>query len=402
MLTMPVPVRPADAFDRALALLDEARDLLAERVLSPEPPSWCRARGWHAFLDSLDDGELGRCEGLGLHAAIDALVRAPPSLRSLAERVKEVVALPRPDLDAVPTVLHRATSRKRGQVAALAVLCRERVRHARRVVDFGAGHGHLTRTLAESLGIDALGVDRDPERVATARTLTEGSRARFEVYDVAAGSPPMTSQDFLVGLHACGGLGDALVRAAAETGAPALLVSCCLQKRPEAARLPLSERGRAAGFVLSRELLGLTNLASRYDGVEQGVEGILRDRETRWALYLLLRGRGLAVRVGEEVHGINRKRVRRGLAALAPEVLARRGLPPPSDDELAEVAARARHEHGRIRRLSLPRNMLGRVPEIAVALDRVCAFEDRGRRAHLFEGFDPGLSPRNLTLLAEA
>ncbi len=389
-------------FDEVLEVLDEARDVVGERVLEPEPPPWVRARGWEGFLLSLSDDEVHRCEGVGLAHTVDDLAGAPEPLRSLARRVREVITLPSADRarpGAAP--IRRVRERKRGQVAALAALLGPYARAAGRVVDVGAGHGHLTRALAESLGVSALGVERDPDRVRTAQELAADlPHVRFEQSELR---PEAIGGDaLLVGLHACGSLGDDLVLALLDRPSPGLLVSCCLQKIRGDAREPISRRGRDAHMVLAREVLGLTNLASRYDGVETDMDTIMRMRETRHALKLLLRGRGLDLPPGREAYGLNRRRIRHGLAALAPEVLAARGLPPATEDELARVAARARAEHARIRRLSLPRSMLGRALEVAVVLDRACALEERGRRVRIFEAFDASWSPRNVALLVDA
>lgn len=391
----------AARFDRVLTVLSDVGDVVAGRVVADEVPEWCRRRGWDAFLLSLDDDALRRCEGLGLAHAIEDHPEAPESLRALCGRVLDATRVPTVEetLEAAPT--RRVKHRKRGQVASLVSLLSPHARSARRVVDVGAGHGHLARTFVDALGVSAVGLERDPDRVRTARELAEDHDGlEFVEADLDRRAIDLGAGDLAVGLHACGALGDALVDALAEAPARGLLVSCCLQKIDGDDRQPLSRRGRQAGMTLAREVLGLTNLANRYDGVEHPIDDIMFMRLTRHALRLLLLDRGVSLRVGEEAYGINRRRMRHGLRTLAPEVLSRRGLSPAGDHELERIERRARAEHARIRRLSLPRSMLGRLLELAVVLDRACALEERGRPTEVFEAFDASSSPRNLALLS--
>ncbi|HJL31850.1 MAG TPA: methyltransferase, partial [Polyangiaceae bacterium LLY-WYZ-15_(1-7)] len=259
----------------------------------------------------------------------------------------------------------------------------------------------LTRALRERLALPALGLERDPARVRVARELAGPAGPRFEATD-ASRAIPAGPGDLLVGLHACGGLGDALVTRAAATGAHALLVSCCHQKIDGPARAPLSRLARDRGFELPREALGLANLAYGLEIVSGGAEAIQRGRETRHALALLLHERGVDLGPGDEARGIGRDRFRKGLAHVAPRALARRGLAQPGPTELETTLARAREEHGRMRRLGLPRGLLGRLLELALVLDRAVALEEAGHAVRVEPAFPAQVSPRNLALLARA
>src|SRR5262249_51033039 len=152
------------------------------------------------------------------------------------------------------------------------------------------------------LDVPGVGVDHSGARIRRAEALAadaRDSRVRFEMRDVLADPPDIGCGDLLVGLHACGELGDALVTLAAERRARPAGVSCCLQKTRSAVRQPVSRAGVSAGLVLSRAALGLSNLAARAEGVEVSLEATLRARETRCAVLLLLRARGLAVAWGD-------------------------------------------------------------------------------------------------------
>jgi hypothetical protein len=54
-----------------------------------------------------------------------------------------------------------------------------------------------------------------------------------------------------------------------------------------------------------------------------------------------------------------------------------------------------------VRRLSLPRNMLARLLEFGIAVDRATFLLERGFAVRLVEAFPDDASPRNLLLVAE-
>lgn len=381
------------------ALLREHRDVIEGRVLEPEPPPWCTARGWSAFLLGLDPDLLARCEAEGA-TLLAGQPGAPDDLRALASTVRESTAIPEPPAAPAPE-LRRASARKGRQVAALVRLARERLSGCARVVDVGAGRGHLTRALAEGLGVAAVGIERDPERVAAASALSQGEGAAFEARELG-GELRFAPGDLAVGLHACGALGDRLVEAAARDGVDVLLVNCCLQHVGDGGRAPLSVQGEGLGLHFGRRVLGLTNLVSGRRLVDGDPGRVMREREARHALRLLLRGRGLELEPGAEMQGLNRRHARQGLQRLAARACERRGLAPPTGDELERCAARAGGEFGAIRRLSLPRALLGRALELAVVLDRARRLEEAGHSVSVEAVFRRDDSPRNLGIVARA
>ena len=372
-----------------VALVRHYRDVIDGRVVSPEGPRWARpsARpGWREFLLSLDDIQLANAERYGLPSC-DAIDDAPPTLKELCERAHTITAPFTPPPAAIePLETQAVPQRKRTQVARLVAQVRQRFATPSRIVDLGAGHGHLTRALAHALDVTAVGVDNDERRVSRARLLAD--RGQFVVAD--GGDIALEPGDLIVGLHACGSLGDTLVRRAAATRCDALLVSCCLQKIEHGERQPL-----AGGVSLSKDTLGLTNL-SWGDGVAVAMRG----RQTRHALRILLATRGVDEPAGKEAHGIQRKRFRRGLAAVATMALERRGLAPASADELRACELQGAREYGLIRRLSLPRGVLGRVIELMVVLDRAQFLASHA--VHVCPVFDVDTSPRNLGIFARA
>ncbi|EYF04757.1 methyltransferase [Chondromyces apiculatus] len=391
------------ALARALAVLLPVLDIAGSRPDGDAPPAWCEARGLTGFLLSLDDAALGRCEAEGLAVCASSLPGAPAQLVDLARATAEVTRVPPLAASPLPPPRERLRSvheRKRLQLEALLGAVAPLAARAQRIVDVGAGRGHFTRVAADLFDIDAVGLERDASRVSTAEALARGTRASFVTFDAGAQELSFGPGDLPVGLHACGALGDRMIAAAASARCDVVLVSCCLQKIDTPRRAPLSRAAEEAGLVLPREALGLANLTPRPEGVEASLGDMLAMRERRHALLRLLRARGLPLAPGEEMRGINRRRARDGLAALAARALSLRGLAPASAAEVEEHEAAAHQEFARMRRLSLPRAMLSRLVEVTVVLDRAAALEEQGHEVMVRTVFDIEVTPRNLAILA--
>ncbi len=403
---MAPPPRAAEVSDRLrrlAAILTAHRDVVVGRVDDPAEVRWATARGWDGYLLGLGDDALARAERApALALATDP--HAPADLRALAREVEDATRVRR--LDAVPaSPIRGASESKRAQVAAL----REALRHAGtgagRVIDVGAGRGHLTRALSHALELPAVGIERRPEVVEAARALGRAPldrdlNVRFEAAEVDDRLAPRPD-DLLVGLHACGALGDALIRAAAVSGARALLVPCCPQKIDSEARAPISALGRALDLAFAGPVLGLANRGGLGEGpVSQ--EDALGRRERRRALRRLLRDAGVSLAPGDEARGINRKRFRGPLTPLVEAAFDRRGLPMPSARQVAQAERDAAIEHARARRLSVARALLARPLELALALDRAALLAEAARPVEVVEAFARAVSPRNLAIVALA
>jgi SAM-dependent methyltransferase len=391
----------SERLSRVLAVMLPVQDILEQRVESAEVPAWCAKRDWSPFLLALDDATLRECEANGLGQLLPSLPGAPPTLLELAREVVTATDLPR---------LHGATPlsteslrsvrfRKRAQLSGLLSAVAGMAEGAARIVDVGAGSGHFTRLSAQLFGREALGLERNPERVERAqkRAAETDVRASFATVD-ARELLQFTEQDLAIGLHACGELGDRLVAAAARAKCDLALVSCCLQKISAPARHPLSKHREAP--ALRREHLGLTNLTAQPQGVEASIEVTIAARQTRYALGELLRARGIALESGAEMSGINRRRANAGLAVVAERALSLRSLAPATEAELSHHTARAAEHYAVIRRLSLPRSMLARLIEVLVSLDRAAHLEEQGLDVQVATLFERGVSPRNIGIFA--
>jgi SAM-dependent methyltransferase len=393
-----------------LRVLTPVLDIVAGPVDDPAVPSWCNERGWSDFLLGLGDDELAAWESQGLDSERLEHARVPASFRELFREVRRLTELPRLDVRSfpLPPALFRGVSaRKREQLGTLVEVLRPFARRAERVVDVGAGSGHFSRLSAELFGRETLALDRNALRLERGsalhrqRSRTTGALdVQFVQADLSRQELPLRRTDLAVGLHACGGLGDRLVVAAARARCDVALISCCLQKIDGPRRYALS--GAAGDFSVGKSELGLTNLTIRAEGVEATVAENLRGREVRLALRQLLRARGVELRAGEEMRGINRRRAHAGLEELASRGFALRGLTPPTAKELRFHAEKARRDHASIRRLSLPRHFLARLVELAIVLDRAAKLEESGLDAQVVELYERRVTPRNTLLLASA
>ncbi len=397
-----VPLRAR--WDRAAQALVAHRDVLEAR---PRPGE--RGGGeWHDFLLSLDDGELAEIESRGHEARWPE--RAPPSLLALVTAARVACDVPAllPDAgDAAPRATRRReTPRKRAQVEAFAALVRPLTAYATRFVDVGSGHGHLTRGIAEQNDVPVVGLERDVQLASRARALPSTRSPTFAVTDVVRDGLPLEPGDCVVGLHACGELGDLLVtRVASMAGARAslALVGCCLQKRRSGERVSLcAPAALERALALPKPLLGLSNLTARDEGVEATRVENLAARERRIALHRLLAEAGVPLGVGRELEGLNRRVAHHALADLVARAFVLRGLTPPSADRIAKAAAWAAGEHARVRRLGLPRGLLARVLEVFVLLDRAVYLEQHGFEVAIGSLFAARVSPRNLALVASS
>lgn len=396
----------ATALERALGILDEARDVVTGRPEEGTAPEWAAQRGWSDYLLALSEEQLVEAEQAPARF-LAAHSEAPESLRAIAVQVTALCS-PFEDVSTPerPSLERHVKPRKQAQLDAFSAVALREFAGVSRIVDLGAGHGHLTRALARALlPQETLGIDWHDGRVARAIDLAGPDGPRFVHGDAsrAAGDElPVAASDLVVGLHPCGDLGDTLVSRAREAGAHVLAVSCCFQETKRDARGPLSQQACAAGFTVPKHALGLANLSPVSFEGSGSLADKLERRRTRLALHLLLEARGVALDPGAEARGVNKDRVRQGLTEVAALSLAKRGLPPATTAELADAAARAERADASIRRLSLPRHALSRMLELAIVMDRARLLEEGGWRTQVLTLFSSRTSPRNLAIVAVA
>ncbi|MDB5217794.1 MAG: hypothetical protein JWO86_5721, partial [Myxococcaceae bacterium] len=309
-------VNVAARWEVAARLVADHRDVLDARP-GADVPAVLVTRGWASFLLALTDDELDALEIAGHDATWPA--GAPPALVALAGAARDVCALPTlvtpPLATEAPPARRLETPRKRAQIEAFARVIVPLATNAVRVIDVGSGHGHLTRDIAERIVRPVIGLERNDALAVRARSLPSTASPSFAVIDVLHEGLSFGAGDCVIGLHACGELGDAMVESAAASGAALALVGCCLQKRRADVRVPLCGAGgddrRHDALHLPRSLLGLSNLTARDDGVEATRAENLAGRERRLALHRLLSNDGAVLRLGAEIDGLNRRAAQR-------------------------------------------------------------------------------------------
>jgi hypothetical protein len=312
-----------------VALLDDARDIVLSRVEAMSP-GWAEARGWQAYLLGISEADLERADTEGIAAWFLGDPACPTSLRQLAERTAEVTSLV-PVLPGQPPAVDFPfmNTRKRGQVAAILRVLREVFPAPSEIVDVGAGRGQLTTQASSALSVTAIGLERDPERVAVATALARDLPVRFVTADVLSPtenpllSMPPDPRRLLMALHGCGELADALVTAAVATRAAVLLLACCPQKIRGQQRMALMP----GGPTWPREILGLANVMARTQGIEGDLKQALATKKSRLALRYMLAARGTTIPAGEEMRGVNRRKANAGFAVFAQAVCQVRGFP---------------------------------------------------------------------------
>lgn len=308
----------------------------------------------------------------------------------------------------------RPRAAKRAQIASLTTLTAALLERSSvpisRLVDVGAGHAHLAAQLAETLPVPVLALDRDPALLTTAgklheRHLGESKLSLSQASVAQEHALGLTGSDMVLGLHACGSLGDAIVQTAVREGAAAVaLVSCCLQKLSPHAdfRPPLSNVASDTASIrellcVRRDVLGATNRSRGYAS-EQDLDG----RATRYALRKLLRDREHPVaRFGDEVNGLSRHALRRGLGAVFEDALRMRGIGGGiSSGEVEARMSEARKAYARMRRLTLPRALAGEVLEMLVVLDRAARLQEAFVEVRTCRVWGDAVSVRNLGCVA--
>lgn len=377
------------------------RDVLDARAVDETLPTALVTRDWAGPLLSLSDAELKELEVAGCEGTMPE--RFPAALIALQGITKELCDVPAlAPARAVTRRLRRLeTPRKRAQVEALSQITMPLVRAAKRVVEVGSGHGHLAREVAARSDRPVVGLERDAAISAKARQLPHWDRLSFHEMDVLQTGLALAEGDCALGLHACGELGDALAIGVAERAQSLALVGCCLQKQRAEVRLPLVGAGAPSHLALPKSLLGLSNFTPRQQGVEASREENIAARERRHALHALLTAHKGPLRFGAEMDGLNRRAAHGDLESMVARAFARRELPLPSPAAIANAASRARALHDRLRRLTLPRILLGRVLEMFVLVDRALYLERAGFEVAIGTAFPKEISARNLTILAQ-
>uniref|UniRef100_A0A7S0Q7F2 Methyltransferase domain-containing protein n=1 Tax=Coccolithus braarudii TaxID=221442 RepID=A0A7S0Q7F2_9EUKA len=410
MATRPLEAAELAALLSALASECDPREQLSGRA---GDEGWPVDDQWRQYLLSLSAEAVSRCELIGLHHASDNQAM-PTSLRRLCSTVSDASFLLAGEertsspgavsTGAIGTIaIKRCRSEaKEVQVTALlrAATGTEYARQCRvrRVVDVGCGRGHLLAELKSALQVPALGLDIDASLLDSARALYLD--IDFRVHDVLEEGllPLLHEGDLVVGLHPCGLLGEVIVEAVAAHGSCAMLmVPCCVHKQRGSLRAARSRAGRELKLELTPSALKKASMAL-------DASATVAPRRARHELRELFRTRGVDIDSeggGAEMEGVQSRVAKRGLAELAAVALKKRGLPPPTVQELQVAASKSRPDFEARRRISLLEVVLGELLELVVIVDRALCLAEAGHSVRLFRAFEATASDRNLAIMAE-
>ena len=271
-------------------------------------------------------------------------------------------------------------------------------------LDWCAGKAHLGRLLAWQGGQPVLCLERDAVLNQQGAELGRQLGITSQHLDADVLQPAswqhLQPQHSVVALHACGQLHMTLLQQAAAQGCKQLALSpCCYNRIDSDAYQPLSETARASRLALSRDDLGLPMQESITAG--QRVRR-LRDQSMAWRLAFDIWQR--------QARGVDsylptpprpESALNLGIAAFCRDLAAHHQLKLPEPASWAELEQQGWQRLAQVRNLELLRGLFRRPLEVWLLLDRALFLQEQGYQVQLGQFCEPGLTPRNLLLLAE-
>lgn len=400
------------------AALAEGAWLWRPRPFTTQSPPWAeQAPELAAFCLGLDEAQVHALEeGAPLPDG------APPLLRGWVGRLAALTALPTLEaagggVDELPArEAWMVPRRKLEQVSRFVGAVTDPGWHEggvrpRAVLDWCGGKGHLGRTLGQRVGVPVVVLEREAGYAKEALSLSRrvGVELNFVAGDAMGEAAralvaELPKDALVVGLHACGALGERMLTLSTEAGATIAHSPCCLHKVPglkEGAWRPMS---KAAGAALARHELTLDHSAMRLATSDEVVARpalrVQRLRENTYRLALDLLLQEASGRPGYTPLGtLPAELLRGGFRDFAVGAAAHLGLSlPPFDPELALArgAARARAS----RRLGLVRSLFRRAIEVLVALDRAAYLTEHGYDVDTVHFAPRAVTPRNILIRA--
>jgi len=325
---------------------------------------------------------------------------APQPYAALSAQVAalcEVPALPRIEQPALARRARRIKARKWSQVQAFAGTALPLLPDGG-LVDWCAGKGHLGRSLALVSGRGALCIERDAALCEGGAALAGALPVSFLNGDVLALplDELLTPGRSAVALHACGQLGDTLLREGGALDAIAF-APCCYHRQPPGPHRPLSELGRATALPVSVRQLRLATAEEVHATDDQRA---LRHQEVAWRFGLDALVREATGRVEHtSIPSMPRSQVRVSFSEFVTRAAERHGLTLPERwDPAAAEQVGWRRAH-RKRALDLMRSLFRPALELWLFLDRVVYLEERGWEVRWGSFCERAVSARNLMMI---
>lgn len=400
-----------EALERRLRALAET--LQVHRGLWEPAPFMGLPAGWEgrypqvaAWVEGLPEAEIDRLE-----ADIGAAAADPGAPEALSRWLAEADALtalepwPRAPL-AGPLPTLQVAARKGEQIRCFVEAVLPHLPERGPLVDWCAGKGHLGRALCVASGRSARALELDAALVRSGEALAAKLGVPGMEFVAADATTPAARQALVgatgaVALHACGHLGDHLMRGAAEAGLGFLAVAPCCYWRLGGAVVytPRSTAGRETDLRLDLSRLRLACHEERTGTPRQFAE---RRRRMAWRLGLDLLNRAVTGRAVYTTPPVGfRDLLNLPFREFCEGVSARLGVALPARWHAEEAEAAGWAEVRRVRAHGLVRAPFRRPLELWLALDRALALVEAGYRVRLGTFCVDALTPRNLLIVAQ-
>lgn len=273
------------------------------------------------------------------------------------------------------------------------------------LVDWCAGKGHLSRSLAFQHGAQVTGLEWN-QHLCEAGTLLAGKHRN---------NVTLTRQDVMdddvirhihgdthcVALHACGKLHLRLLDIAVQRRAPALCFSpCCYHLIDQQTYVPLTQwpatPADSPRLLLTRDHL---RLAVQETVTAKGHARQLRLRKSAWRLGFnhlqqYLRGNDSVL----PVPVVPDQYFHADFAEFCRHAAALVGLTLPADVDFQGHEAKGWQQHHRVQRLDLLRHAFRRALEVWLCLDRACWLAQQGYAVTVSTFCDASITPRNILI----
>ncbi|QFT85472.1 hypothetical protein FIU88_10845 [Halomonas sp. THAF12] len=396
-----MPSEPAleARFTALTRLLAEAQSLWRPLPFQHREVPWGeRAPGLAEALMALSDDETDRLQASPFDAS-------PLAAWLPVDALAEAVELPRlaSDDTALPDAWGEGIgARKWRQIQAFAGCVAPD--DAASLLEWCAGKGHLSRTLARRDGRPVTGLEWQASLCEAGQALAErqGQPVRLHRQDVMAEDAGdwLAPGRRVAALHACGDLHARLLELAAERGAAVTLSPCCYHRTEAVDYRALSARGRALmaehGLTLSRE-----DLAMAVQETVTAPQGVRRHRRraNAWRLGFdrlqrEVRGRDEYLPVPSCAYG----RLPDDFAGFCRWAADSKGVTLPDVVDWASFEAAGWQRQTEVERLELVRHLFRRPLEVWLVLDRAWRLVEAGQRVRLGTFCERELTPRNLLL----
>jgi hypothetical protein len=281
------------------------------------------------------------------------------------------------------------------------------------IIDIGGGIGLLAQTLVNQYNLKVCSIDLDPvlQKTGYERHLKNAKHpnnlVRYEQVKVEIGGKKfaelLVGKVLTVGLHTCGPLAVAQLKASAEKKAEVIInFGCCyhkLEHHHEAQNI--SEFAKAhTPYVLSRYALTLSSRAHR-KLEEKDFDLKQKVKLYRYAIHFLFHdhyGMREFVGLGNSKPSLYDE----SFGHYALEQMARLEiLPKHTKNELDDYFNNLDRQNliSKMLAAGLIRDAFGRALELYILLDRAIYLEEQGYHAELLQCFDEIVSPRNVGLV---